>query len=403
MSMSTSPVDRSAKPTALILGAGYAGLTAAHEVYRRARGRISVRLVDRHPVHVLRTELYEVGKLAASGTRDAPWLVPIRTVLGSSEIEFVTAEVDGIDLAGRIVRAGGASLPFTYLVIALGSVAAFYHVDGAAEHTHRVYRFSEARRLAEAIRGLEVASARGPPGPGPRIAVVGGGSTGTEVAAEIATADWAKIAAPGSRPPTVVLVCGALPFLAGLPDGLVGHARRILSKAGIAMDEGENVVAVAADHLTLAGGRTLPFDLCVWATGVRAPDAIASLPVDHGRGGRVKVTTTLEIPGHSGVFAIGDCAEIEDPVTHMTVPQTAQAALAEAPVAAANLVARFRARDPSPFVYRERGTIVAAGVGQAAGTVRRVTVWGSPAALLKSLVQKEYAIAVEHGRHPPGL
>lgn len=392
-----------AAPTALVVGAGYAGLTAAHEIYRRGRGRLRVRLVDRHPVHVLRTELYEIGRLAEDGSGGAPWLVPIRRVLDGADIAFTPGDVQAIDLDSRTVRTAGEALPFTYLILALGSVAAYYHVPGAAEHTHLVYRFSQARRLAEAIRALETRSSTWPEGRRPRVVVVGGGSTGTEVAAEIATTNWAKMVGPGARSPSVLLVCGALPFLSGLPEGLVRHAERILGKAGVGMDRGHNVVEVFPDALALEGGGRLEFDLCVWATGVEAPDAVRALPVDHGKGGRVKVTSTLEIPGYPGIFAIGDCAEIEDPATRMPVPQTAQAALAEAPVAAQNLVARSAARDPRPFVYRERGTVVAAGVGQAAGSIRRVTVWGSPAALLKSLVQKEYAIAVAHGRHPPGL
>lgn len=391
------------RPTALVLGAGYAGLAAAHEIHRRSRGKLAVRLVDRHPVHVLRTELYEVGRLAEDGREGAPWLLPIRSVLDGAEIAFSTGDVQSIDLPQRIVHTDGGPLPFTYLVIALGSVAAFYHVEGARERTHRVYRYSEARRLADAIRTLETTSAGWPADRRPRIVVVGGGSTGTEVAAEIATTNWRKIADPGARPPSVLLVCGALPFLSGLPEGLVRHADRILRKAGIEIDQGQNVTEVRPNELCLEDGRTLPFDLCVWATGIRAPELIQGLPVDHGKGGRIRVTSTLEIPGFPGTFAIGDCAEIEDPATRMPVPQTAQAALAEAPVAAQNLVARSLGRDQRPFVYRERGTVVAAGVGKAAGSVRRVTVWGSPAALLKSLVQKEYALAVEHGRHPPGL
>jgi NADH dehydrogenase len=194
-----------------------------------------------------------------------------------------------------------------------------------------------------------------------------------------------------------------MPFLAGLPPGLVRHAEKLLAKAGVEIDRGTNVVEVRPNRLSLQDGREIPFDLCVWATGIQAPGVVRSLPAEHGKGGRLRVTPTLELPGHPGVFAIGDCAEIEDPATQMLVPQTAQAALAEAPVAAYNLVARWAGRPARPFVYRERSVIVAVGAGRGAGSLRRVSIWGSPAGLLKSLVQKEYAFSVEHGRKPPGL
>jgi NADH dehydrogenase len=107
--------------------------------------------------------------------------------------------------------------------------------------------------------------------------------------------------------------------------------------------------------------------------------------------------------GRPGVFGVGDAVEFEDPNTHMTVPSTAQAALAEAPVAAANLVAGWFGRPMRPFQYHERGVVVALGTGRAAGRLSRVTIWGSPARLVKSLVQREYASATEKGRPPTGL
>jgi NADH dehydrogenase FAD-containing subunit len=125
--------------------------------------------------------------------------------------------------------------------------------------------------------------------------------------------------------------------------------------------------------------------------------------VAHGHGGRLKVTEHLEVVDRPGVFAVGDVAELVDPESHAVVPSTAQAALAEAPVAAANLVARWTGRPMTPFQYRERGVIVALGVGRAAGRLSRVTIWGSPARILKGLVEREYASATEHGRKPPGL
>jgi NADH dehydrogenase len=393
----------SSADSAVVLGAGYAGLRVAHEVRRRSRKSIPVVLVDRSPVHVLRTELYEVGALAAGDASSRRFTLPLDELARNDGISLVEGTVAGIDLDGRTVDLGTRRLPYRSLAICLGNVAAFYGVRGAAERTYQVYRYSGAVRLAAAMRELEANSPTLPGARRPRILVIGGGSTGTEVAAEIATADWRRIAGPMVRPPEVVLVCGALPFLTGLPAGLIGHARRLLYDAGVVLHEGANVRAVETDRVVLETGSEIPFDLAVWAAGVQAPDVVTSLPVPHGHGGRLKVTEHLELPGRPGVFGVGDVVEFEDPQTHLVVPSTAQAALAEAPVAAANLVARWNGTPLRPFRYRERGVVVALGVGRAAGKFSRVTVWGSPARLLKTLVEREYAKATEHGRAPPGL
>jgi NADH:quinone reductase (non-electrogenic) len=388
---------------AVVLGAGYAGLRVAHEIRRRSRKEIPVVLVDRSPFHVLRTELYEVGALARAGRTNRRFTLPIEDLIRRDGIVFHQGTVAGIDLDARTVDLGTERLPYRSLAICLGNVVAFYGVEGAEANTFQVYRYSGAMRLADALRELESNSGTLPPGRRPRIVVIGGGATGTEVAAEIATADWRSISGPSSRPPEVVLICGALPFLAGLPDGLVRHARSQLYDAGVVLHEGVNVKRIESGRAVLEDGVEISFDVAVWAAGVQAPPVIRELPVPHGRGGRLKVTEHLELPGRPGVFGVGDVTEFEDPNTHVVVPSTAQAALAEAPVAAANLVSRWFDRPMEPFQYRERGAVVALGVGKAAGQLSRVTIWGSPARLLKTLVQREYATATEHGRAPPGL
>jgi NADH dehydrogenase len=398
MAEAPEPSDR-----AVVLGAGYAGLRLAHEVRRRSRKSVPVLLIDRSPVHVLRTELYEVGAIAQAGTTRRKFALPIDELVRRDGIEFRQGTVASIDLDGRSVNLGTETVRYRSLAICLGNVAAFYGVEGAEQNSYQVYRYSGAVRLAEALRDLEVRSVFLPAGKRPRILVIGGGSTGTEVAAEIATSDWRQIADPKARPPEVVLVCGALPFLAGLPEALVRYARRELYDSGVVLHEGVNVRRIEPGRAFLEDGAEIPFDLAVWAAGIQAPPLVRTLPGAHGRGGRLKVTENLELIDRPGVFGVGDVVEFEDPKTHMLVPSTAQAALAEAPVAASNLVARWFGRPMRSFQYREHGVVVALGVGKAAGRLSRVTIWGSPARLLKSLVQREYSTATRHGRKPPGL
>ena len=384
-------------PPVVVLGAGYAGLTVAHEIYRRSKGSIPVTLVDRHPVHVLRTELYEVGRLAVADASASRWTVPLDRVFGRTSVRFREGSVTGIDLAAQTVHLESGDIRFRALAVCLGSVAAYYGVPGAPENTHQVYGLHAAQTFAEALRGVEATSDQRPGERRPRVVVVGGGSTGTELAAEIATADWDEITGARTRPPDVLLLTGSLPFLAGLSPALVAHARTTLRKVGVAIVHGWNVVRVDPGRVTLEDGTVLAADLVVWCAGLEAPPVVRALAVPHGKGGRVAVEPTLEVPGHPGVFGVGDVIEYRDPDTGMLVPGTAQAAVAEARAAGANLVARVTGAPLAPFHYHERGVFLSLGLGRGAGTVRRVTVWGSPAALLKRAVQREYSRAVERG------
>ena len=385
-----------------ILGAGYAGLRVAREVARRSRGSIRPLVIDRHPVHVLRTELYEVDRLAREDTDASRWLIPLREALDPRYVATREGEVESIDLEARSLLVSGERITFRRLAICLGSVPAYFGVPGA-EKAHQVYGFMGARQLASELRERLKESAGATPPQPVRVAVVGGGSTGTELSAEVATARWGQIVGAPVVAPEVTLVTGALPFLPGFPEPLVRHARRLLGRARVRMVEHLNVTRVDANELTLENGDRLAFDLAVWCAGVQAPNVVRNLPVPHGHSGRVRVDANLEIPGHPGAFAVGDAAEFQDPATGMIAPATAQAALAEAPIAAANLLARARRRALVPFRYREKGVVIAVGVGRGAGRAGGLTLWGSPAALLKAAVDRGYAYAAEHRTVPRGL
>lgn len=386
----------------MILGAGYAGLSVAEEVRRRSRGAIPTVLVDRHPVHVLRTELYELGRLVEAEGNTAAWTVPLAEIFDRSAVEVRQGEVVHLDLDRNLVDLDSGPIEFSSLVIALGNVAAYYGVEGAAQHTHQVYRLGGAVALAQALGKLLRGSAHLPGERRPRVVIVGGGSTGTEVAAEIASTDWSRLLGTPARGPEVFLLTGSQPFLAGVAPAVVARADRALRDAGVTIVHGWNVVRVEADRLALEDGTVLTFDLAVWCAGLEAPPVVRQLSVPHGHGGRLRVEPTLEVPGRAGVFAVGDISEWTDPSTGSPVPATAQVALAEARVAARNVVARWTGGTLVPFAYRERGVVVALGRRRAAGSLGPLTLWSSPAALLKRAVQREYARSVERGE-PSGV
>ncbi len=387
-----------------VLGGGYAGLRVAQELVRRSRGRVRPTLIDRHPVHVLRTELYEVGRLALEKDGPSRWLVPLEQALDPDRVDLLEGSVERIDLAGHAVVVDGRSLSYRQLAVCLGSVPAYFGVPGA-ERAHQVYGYLGALAFARALvaRLREAASAGGTGRV--RVCVVGGGSTGTELAAEVATVAWRHLAGAAAPTPEVTLVVGALPFLDGFSPGLVRHARRLLARARVSLLEHRNVtrVDVEAGALSLEDGTRHDFDLVVWCAGVQAPSVVRAVVGPRGRGGRIPVDPHLEVPGHPGAFAVGDAADLRLPETGLVVPATAQAALAEAPLAARNLLARAAGQPLTPFRYRERGVVVALGLGQAAGQLRGLTLWGSPAALLKAAVDRGYHFATEHRSLPRGL
>lgn len=384
----------------VVIGAGYSGLTVAHRVWHRSKGKMPILLIDRHPFHVLRTQLYEIGELAASQD-PGRWTVPLSSILDRTSIEYREGTIDAIDLASHVVHGSFGGIAYQALALCLGNVGAYYGVPGASEHCHQVYDIMGAQRLARSIREVEVESAELKGERRPRIAVIGGGSTGTELAADIATTDWRSVTTKSARLPEVVLVTGSLPFLAGLPASLIRRAQRLLREAGVNVITGLNTTRIEPKRVTLEDGTVLACDIAVWCAGLETPPLIRDLPVRHGKGGRIAVGTTLEVPDFPNVFAVGDVAEIKDVATGMFVPQTAQAAIAEARTVAENIMAKRAGRSLRPFTYHSRGTILTMG-RRGAASVRHIPLWGRSASWLKRMVEQEYARAIKGGE-PSGL
>ncbi len=120
-----TPPPEDSRP-AVVLGAGYAGLAVAQEIDRRSRGRFPSCSSTEIRSTSSGTELYEVGKLAASGEDTDRWTVPLAQVLDRTSVSVRQGEVRSVDLERRVVSLDTGDLGFRVLAICLGNVAAYY-------------------------------------------------------------------------------------------------------------------------------------------------------------------------------------------------------------------------------------------------------------------------------------
>ena len=97
------------KRRVVIVGAGFAGLTAAKALAKE--DGVEVTVVDRHNYHLFQPLLYQV---ATAGLSPADIAAPIRNILRrQANARVVLAEVSGIDLERREVLAEGRRFPMT--------------------------------------------------------------------------------------------------------------------------------------------------------------------------------------------------------------------------------------------------------------------------------------------------
>src|SRR5262245_39178008 len=125
------PLPRpTARPRAIVVGAGFGGLSAAREL---ARADVDVLVLDRNNYHGFWPLLYQV---ATAGLEPESIAYPARAILRKYDnVNFQMAEVRGVDFERRLVLTDGESIAYDYLVLAAGSTNNYFGNDALAAHT----------------------------------------------------------------------------------------------------------------------------------------------------------------------------------------------------------------------------------------------------------------------------
>ncbi|MBX5476383.1 MAG: NAD(P)/FAD-dependent oxidoreductase [Clostridia bacterium] len=359
----------------VILGAGYAGLSAYLELRRALGRRGEVVLVNRGRTHYFTTELHE---FVAGDEEEADITVPLDRLVQPPH-RLVIDRVAAIDAAARVVRCERTEVPYGWLIVALGSIPEYYGVPGAKEHGVPLTDLRSARRLRNRLAGL--AERR----PDARVIVVGGGLTGVQLAAEIAESD------PGLQ---VTVVDAGPQIMPGFEPELVEAAVRTLESKGVRLLTGRAIVEVDGEHVTLEGGETRGYDLLVWAGGVRANPVVRASGLPVTRGDRGLVDAHLRCTADERIFLAGDCSAPTDPATGRVVPPTAQMAVQEGRLAARNVCRAMRGEPLEAFVPRQRGVFASLGRHEGVGRWGRESLYGVPAMVIKRLVEAHHAYDV---------
>jgi NADH dehydrogenase len=380
----------------VVLGGGFAGVSAAQELTTRLRRQrrlsgpdaavsdgIEVLLISRDNYFVFQPLLADI----ISGTIETTHVVvPLRRMLPHCQVEV--GYVESIDVVSKTVslrrRLSGAlsTVDYDALIIAVGSVTDLAAVPGMAEHAVGIRTLGDAFYLRNrALDMLEEARIETDPARRDRLltfVVVGGGSTGVEVAAELK--DLVELAARSFRDvhlqPRVVLVHSRSIVLSELGDRLGRYATRKLHDARIDLRLGRRVSRVEADLVELDDGTAIRTATVVSTVGNAPNPALASITVARDRRGWLTPDATFALPGVESVWALGDCASIVDPKTGRPMPATAQHAVREGPHAARNVLSALDGRPQVPFDYGQLGMLVSVGRFKAVGDVLGIKVSG---------------------------
>lgn len=360
--VSISMMTNQARPKVVIVGAGFGGLAAARAL---ALTPADVTLVDRNNYHTFLPLLYQVAAAELEATEIGH---PVRSILRKlPNVHFAMAEVMGIDLERRLVHTDSYPLPYDYLVLAMGSVPNFFGVEGAQDYAFPLYSLEQGVALrGHILRCFERAVRE--PDPAARaqmltFAVVGGGPTGVEFAGALAelihgplVKDYPTLNLDEVR---VVLLEALGDVLSMLPERLRAYTRAHLRKKQVEVRLGAKVTRITPEAVHLQDGAVLPTETVVWTAGVRADAAPGRWGLPTGRGGRVTVEPTLQVPGRPHVYVVGDLALLEQ--SGGVLPMVAPVAIQQGEAAADNIARQIAGQSLQAFRYRDQGSMVTIG------------------------------------------
>jgi demethylphylloquinone reductase len=257
-----------------------------------------------------------------------------------------------VDLEARQVHIQDAetSLPYDYLVLAMGGETPLDLVPGAAEHAIPFRTVADAYRLEERLRSLEQSDQDKI-----RVAVVGAGYSGVELACKLAE----RLGERGR----IRLVEATDQILRNSPEFNRKTADQALRKLNVWVDLETQVELITADQLALRYKEQvdqIPVDIVLWTVGTRVAPIVQELPLKHNQRQQLVIGTTLQVLDHPEIFAVGDLAESID-ADGQKVPSTAQAAFQQADYAGWNLWASITQKPLLPFRYQALGEMMTLG------------------------------------------
>jgi NADH dehydrogenase len=388
-----SRTNHSAHQT-VILGGGFAGLFTAIHLSKKGYSQPVV-LIDTEERFTFKPLLYELLSEELSRNQVLP---RFEKLLHGSGVKFVQDQVQAIDLPNRGVElAKGGRYAYNHLVLALGSVAGDFGIEGVNENTFPFRSGKNAIALKNHLRN-RLKQATRTPDPQQRrylltVAVIGAGPAGVELAATLGDLLPHWYSEMGGNPEEIRLVLmnrGSQILKGDINRHMRPSARTALKKRSVPVEFllGASVSAFTPQRVEFKRNNqneSLEAATMVWTTGTTTHPLIQSLPIPPShrkKGGRLLVAPTLRLPHFPEVFAAGDCAaDLQNP---QILPPNAQVAYQQGEAIAGNLLAISQGKPPTSAEVHLRGSLLKLGLGVArANLFENFVVTGKAAHLMR--------------------
>ncbi|MGM7557677.1 FAD-dependent oxidoreductase [Aerococcus christensenii] len=318
----------------IIVGAGFAGVSAARTLAKKYKKDLSVKitLIDKRSYMTYMTELHEV---AADRVEPEAVKYDLRRIFSKlKNVHLVTDEVTDIDYEKKQVIGQDKNYSYDYLVLALGGQSNDFGIKGVGENAFSLWSIDAAEKLKEHIEKT-VRKASGEADEAKRRAMLsfvvsGAGFTGVELVGELA--EWMPILAKryklDPKEFSLYLVEAMDQILKMVTPKEQTKAWRFMEdKLGIEIITSDGIAEVTSTKAVLNSGRELPSYTTIWTAGVQGNLLAKKWGLKTARGNRVETNQYLQAKEHDDIFIAGDLVSYQDASQDGAyVPQIVQAA-----------------------------------------------------------------------------
>jgi len=222
---------------------------------------------------------------------------PIHEVLRGTDVQFMQATVTAIDVKQREViiqtTVNTQQITYDYLLYTVGSAVDQDGIPGIRQYAYTLNPSGE--HSAETLRGIlpDLNRQRG------YLVVVGGGPTGIEAAAEFAESY------PGLR--VSLVTQGKLAELWG--GDIQSHIQEALVRLGVLIRDHAIVDQVKRNEVLTREGKSIRFDVCLWAGGFHAPPLARESELAVNERGQLLTDLYMRSISNPWIYAAGDSAQ----------------------------------------------------------------------------------------------
>src|SRR6201994_1840615 len=365
--MPAAYLARAERKRIVIIGAGFAGMAAAHAL-RKCDAEVT--LIDRRNHHIFQPLLYQVATAVLSSAEVA---APIRKLTENQKnLSVLWGEVKAVDLKARCIEVDCNTvrlkrMDFDYLVVATGVQPSYFGHDEFARHAPTLKTITDAElirtKLLTAYEMAEMTDDADEQARQMTFVLVGAGPTGVELAASIAQlatvtlrSNFRKI---DPAKTSILLLEGGSRVLPSFAESLSRKVSQRLERLGVKVITGAMVEKVNEQGVTVAG-KLIRSATVLWTAGVSASPIVKMVGVRTDKAGRGCIGPFMNAPDQQGIFVGGDASSAMQ--NGRPVPGVAQAAMQQGRYVGRLIARELKGKSQTrPFRYFDKGNMAVVG------------------------------------------